>query len=209
MLHIQNFSKSYNDQLIVRIDQLTLQKGVCWIKGDNGSGKTTLFKCLGGLLPFQGEISFDDGISATRDFVGYRKRVHYSEAEPLFPGFLTARDLIKFVGKIRGASEDQQHESLKLFGVDQFLESPCETYSSGMAKKLGLTLALLGNPEVLILDEPLITLDHQTREVLYSILRKKLEEGILLIISSHHSITANDLQVQQTFLITGKTLVLQ
>lgn len=207
MLTLHNFSKRFNDRLILEIDTLTFEQGAYWIKGENGSGKTTLFRSIAGVLPCTGEISFSDGISIGKNPIAYRTRINYSEAEPMYPGFLTARDLVRFIGKLRGASRQQQDYFVERFGVNTYFESPCETFSSGMIKKLGLALAFLGDPRVIILDEPLITLDHPSREVLFEIIRKKLEEGITLLISSHHSIATHDFPVVKTFLVEGKTLV--
>jgi ABC-2 type transport system ATP-binding protein len=209
MLRIRNFSKSYNDRLILKIDELEFKKGAYWIKGENGSGKTTLFESLAGILPCEGEIAFSDGINIRQAPVAYRQRVNYGEAEPLYPGFLTAKDLVRFVGKTRGASREQQGHYVRWFGVDAFFESPCETFSSGMMKKLSLTLAFLGSPQVIILDEPLITLDQQARETLFDLIRKKLDEGVIFLISSHHTIADHDITVAQTFQVENKTLTPQ
>src|SRR6478609_2231767 len=131
MLQIRNFSKGFNDRLILKIDDLALGPGAHWIRGDNGSGKSTLFKCLAGILPFQGDIAFLDGIHIRKNPVAYRKRINYSEAEPQYPGFLTAKDLIRFIGKIKNSTLQEQENYAQLFGVTTYLESPCETYSSG------------------------------------------------------------------------------
>jgi len=207
MLQLRNFSKSFNDRLILKIDELTFHPGAYWIRGDNGSGKSTLFKCLAGILPFQGDLAFTDGIDIRKNPVDYRKRINYSEAEPQYPGFLTARDLIRFIGKIKNASTQEQDHHVKLFGVESYFELPCETYSSGMIKKLGLTLSFLGHPRVIILDEPLITLDAQAREILFELIRKKINEGTTFLVSSHHALSIQDFPVTKTFLLENKTLV--
>src|SRR6185295_3800123 len=207
MLQLRNFSKSFNDRLILKIDDLAFGPGAYWIKGDNGSGKSTLFKCIAGILPFQGDIVFSDGIDIRKNPVDFRKRINYSEAEPQYPGFLTAKDLIRFIGKIKNASRQEQDSYAQYFGVDTYFESPCETFSSGMIKKLGLTLSFLGYPQVIILDEPLITLDTQAREILFELIRKKINEGTTILVSSHHSITLQDFPVSETFLLENKTLV--
>ncbi|HRI78613.1 MAG TPA: ABC transporter ATP-binding protein [Cyclobacteriaceae bacterium] len=206
MLTLRNYSKSFNDRLILKIDNLTFKPGAYWIKGDNGSGKSTLFKCLAGILPCQGDITFVDDVDIRKNPVEFRKRINYSEAEPQYPGFLTAKDIFKFIAKIKGASQDEQADYVQLFGLTSFFENPCETYSSGMIKKLGLALAFLGKPKVIILDEPLITLDQQAREILFGFIRKKIEENITLLISSHHSIALNDFKINDAYLVENKTL---
>lgn len=206
MLTLRNFSKGYNGQLVLEVGQLSFEKGVYWIKGENGSGKTTLFKSIAGILPFVGDISFSDGISQKSNPVAYRKRISYSEAEPLYPGFLTAKDLVRFIGKIKNGSLDQQEKYCRSLGVDAFLDKPTETYSSGMMKKLALALAFLGEPQLIILDEPLITLDEHTRGVVFELVREKLSLQVMFLISSHHSITAQELEVEGTFLLENKNI---
>jgi ABC-2 type transport system ATP-binding protein len=187
MLTLIGFEKKYSDLLILRVDNLKLVPGIYWIKGQNGSGKSTLFKSISGLIPFTGEIALDR-ISLKNEPVAYRKTVNFSEAEPLYPGFLTAKDLIQFVGKTKGASADHISSITEYFGVDSYLHKSCETFSSGMLKKLSLTLAFLGNPKLIILDEPLITLDEQTRLKLVDLVKNYLKKETMFLVSSHQTI---------------------
>lgn len=206
MLIIKNFSKHFNDQLILEIPHQEFKQGIYWIKGENGSGKTTLFKSLAGIIPCEGAISFTDGTEMKKDPLAYRKKVNYSEAEPGYPGFLTAKDMIRFIGKVKNESLSNQDDYAKKFGVDGFFDKPCETYSSGMMKKLALVIAFFGNPQLIILDEPLITLDEQARNVLYDLIRTKSNK-ITFLISSHQSIAPTDLEIIQTLSIQNKKLI--
>ncbi len=206
MLALENYSKHYNEVLLLKIGSLTFEKGVYWIKGENGSGKTSLFKSIAGILPFEGDIQFSDGISLKKNPILYRKRISYSEAEPLYPGFLTAKDIVRFTGKIKGASQKQQEEYSDVFGISEFINKPCETYSSGVMKKLALTLTFLGESQLIILDEPLITLDENTRAVLFEQVQMKLEKGVIFLISSHQSIAPQDLVLEATMMIVDKSI---
>jgi len=89
--------------------------------------------------------------------------------------------------------------------VDTFFEKSCETYSSGMLKKLSLVLAFLDDPKMIILDEPLITLDEQTRLSLFQIIAEKSET--IFMISSHQPVESQYLKIDSTFKIQQKTLV--
>ncbi len=206
MLILRNFSKRYSDHLVLQISQLTFGSGAYWIKGENGSGKTTLFRSLAGILPFEGEILFEDGVSLKKDAVAFRRRINYCEAEPAYPGFLTAKDLIRFIGKTRGAATDQQDYYARLLGVDAFFDKSTETYSSGMMKKLALVMAFFGEPQVIILDEPLITLDEHARSVLFQLIREKLAQQVTFLISSHHTITTEEISVNGSYLLTDKQI---
>jgi len=210
MLTLKNFSKSYSGNLILSIPDLELTTGIYWFKGENGSGKTTFFKSIAGLHPCQGIVQFHDGIDLHNNPVVYRSHVNYAEAEPNYPGFLTARDLMHFAGTARKVPATKQQELLETFGIDTYAHTPCETYSSGMLKKVSLALAFLGIPRIIILDEPLITLDEKARNILMSLIRHHLttQRGVVLM-SSHQALDAADLTINATFHIRNKSLQLQ
>lgn len=208
MLQFKNFSKSYNDQLVIAIPELRLEPGIYWIRGENGSGKSTLFRSLAGLHPYQGTIELSGAVDLREQPLEFRRRVNFSEAEPLFPGFITSKDLIEFVGTARGADVDQQKTITSRLGIDAFIDKRCETYSSGMLKKLSLALAFLGSPSVIILDEPLITLDEQTRNTLLQMIAEVDRTGnVITLLSSHQSLDLPDLRIRKSFSIVNKSLV--
>ena len=204
MLEFKAFSKSYNDQLVISIPDLRLSPGIYWIRGENGSGKSTLFKSLAGLLPYEGSIVLSGNIDLRQQPIEFRRRVNFSEAEPLFPGFLTSKDLIRFVGSARGVDVADQNDVASKLGIDAFIDKRCETYSSGMLKKLSLALAFVGKPKVVILDEPLITLDEDSRKILLSMISDLNKDGdVVTLISSHHTLDMPG----KKFRIANKTLV--
>lgn len=208
MLSIRDFSKSYSGTQIISIKSLHLTTGVYWIQGENGSGKTSFFKSLAGLHPCTGTIQFEDGINLHKNPIDFRRRVNYSEAEPLYPGFLTAKDLIRFIGKAKGADRKQQDFFTELFGVNNFFEKPCETFSSGMLKKLSLVLVFLGWPKLIILDEPLITLDEHARTILFQAVENYLKQyRVTLLVSSHQVLESVTLPLAGTYRIQHKTIV--
>jgi ABC-2 type transport system ATP-binding protein len=139
--------------------------------------------------------------------IEYRKRVNYSEAEPSFPGFVTAKDLIRFVGKAKDSNKQQQELYTTLFGVDAYFEQTCETFSSGMLKKLSLSLAFLGEPHVIILDEPLITLDENARKILLNHIKLLSSEKIFLL-SSHQLLDDTEIPVNGIFKIQNHSLLI-
>ena len=204
---IKDFTKNYGQQAVIIIPDVLFKPGLYWIKGENGSGKSTLFRSLAGLLPFTGSIEFEDGVNLKDNPVEYRRRVNYSEAEPLYPGFLTAHDLFRFVGKAKGVDIDKQDNLVNAFGMSNYFRSPCQTFSSGMQKKLSLAMAFLGNPRLLILDEPLITLDSKARVVLWQHVGEALANHAIVLISSHQLLEETEYALQGTFIIQDRQLI--
>ena len=96
MLHLTNYSKSYLNQTVLSIDNLVIREGLHLIQGANGSGKTTLFQSISGIINFHGECTLN-GINLNKRPVEYRRLINYCEAEPQFPGFLTGKELLRFV----------------------------------------------------------------------------------------------------------------
>ncbi len=203
MLLLSDFSKSYNGERAVSAKSLSFPRGIHWVKGENGSGKTTFFKCIAGISPCEGEITLN-GISLKKHPVDYRKQVTYAEAEPAYPSFLTANDLVRFVATARKAASDEVNFYIDHLGISAFLHKRCGACSSGMLKKLSLAIAFLGKPKLIILDEPLITLDEATRVQLYSLIR--LRRDAIFLISSHDELDAEALSIQHRYLISNTAI---
>jgi len=187
MIQFSNYQKYFGPQLIVDIPALDLAQGIYWLKGENGSGKTTLIKSIAGLIPFEGNIS----VAATdikQNRTKYRDIVNYAEAEPLYPSFLTGSDLVRFYTKTKKASDQQVATLIKSFGVQDYIDNKIGTYSSGMAKKLSLVLGFIGNPTLILLDEPLITLDVASVKTLQDLIVEHYSAGASFLVTSHQDL---------------------
>ncbi len=206
MLQLRSFRKSYQSNLVLSVDELDIPSGISWLKGENGAGKTSLFKSLAGILPFDGDVILDS-VSLNEQPIAFRRMVNYSEAEPTYPDFLTAKDLVRFVGKAKGSSIDEQEFFCSRLGVNGYFNKPCGTFSSGMLKKLSLAIAFLGNPRVVILDEPLVTLDEASREKLMELMIEKLADPrTTFLLSSHQSMDTSILPVKAIYTIRNKSI---
>lgn len=184
MLEIQHFRKSYPTGFQIELNSLNLSKGIHLIKGENGSGKSTLLKAIAGIHDFEGDVILD-GISIKKEPISFRKLVNYSEAEPLFPDFLSLDELIAFVSKTKGADHSQIDSLKEILGIAEYSKNAISTYSSGMLKKTGLILAFIGNPSLIILDEPYTTIDMGTQKRLTELINRELYRGVSFLLTSH------------------------
>lgn len=207
MLRFVNFKKSYGAYPALNIDELTINPGIYWIKGVNGSGKSTLLKSIAGLLAFDGDILLDDRISIKKNPVAFRKLVNFAEAEPLFPEFLTGKEMIALFAAAKEAPAGQEQPFIESMQMQAYVDHPVGTYSSGMLKKLSLVLAFLGKPKVILLDEPLITIDSASLAILYRIIAEKHEqEGISFLLSSHQALEDNALNITAELTVEDQTI---
>ncbi|WP_420385000.1 ABC transporter ATP-binding protein [Roseivirga sp.] len=205
MLSIQSFRKDYSGKLILTCDQLEFPEGIHWIKGANGSGKSSLFKCIAGLSPFEGKIACH-GIDLKKSPVDYKRVVNYAQAEPVFPESLHGIHVFEYFSKLKKSSKNQSKELELKFGLEPFINEPIKAYSSGMTKKLALAIAFLGNPKLIILDEPFNALDVASRQTLFNLIEERLEEGCSFLLSTHHDFGSElDLKTRN-WIVSNKTI---
>jgi ABC-2 type transport system ATP-binding protein len=207
MLDFQQFKKLYAGYLVLEIDKMTIDPGIYWLKGANGSGKSTLLKAIAGLLSFEGQISLSPGIDLKKQSVAYRKVVNFAEAEPIFPEFLTGEEMIQMFTSAKAGQPGQAGDYLESMQMQHYVKQPISTYSSGMLKKLSLVLAFIGQPELILLDEPLITIDSDSLQVLYSwIVEKHQKEGTSFLLASHQALEHESLSKAQVLWVEKQTL---
>jgi ABC-2 type transport system ATP-binding protein len=187
MLRFINYKKKYGDHLVLEVPSLELLQGIYWLKGENGSGKTSLTKSIAGLVPFDGQIEVV-GMNISRQRNDYMRAVNYAEAEPLYPAFLTGNDLVDFYKDAKKGDSNVIRALAEQLGVARYAGSKVGTYSSGMAKKLSLLLAFIGSPRLILLDEPLITLDQQSVQTLQQMISDYSRRGVGFLITSHQEL---------------------
>jgi len=193
MVQFDHFAKQYGATTILQIDALTLPAGIYWVKGANGSGKSTLLRSMAGVLHFHGNITWNN-LRLKKDTVPYRRLVNFAEAEPLFPEFLTGMEMIDLFRTAKGGTLHQEEYYIADMQMQAYIHQPIGTYSSGMLKKLSLVLAFLGTPQLILLDEPAITLDVQALDVLNRwITEQHAQHGTTFLISSHQPLAIEGL----------------
>ncbi|MFY0254340.1 ATP-binding cassette domain-containing protein [Chitinophaga sp. 30R24] len=200
--------KNYQDVPILDIAKLELPAGIYWLQGENGAGKTTCMKVMAGLIPFKGEILLQGNVSSRQHPVQYRRLINYAEAEPLYPSFLTGRDLLELYLNTKGGDREAIYEIGARIGVDMYVNNPVSSYSSGMLKKLSLLLAFTGNPALILLDEPLITIDTRAVGVLYELIRQYNAKGVSFCITSHQPLDEREITVTGTLKVAHKNITL-
>jgi ABC-2 type transport system ATP-binding protein len=206
VLEIRDLHQQYGDLHILSIPHFHVSHGIYWIHGENGAGKSTLFRTLSGMLPFAGTVLIDGEFDLKKNPVDYRLRLNLGEAEPLYPAFLTPGDLLSFIAEAKSAPKGQVGNLIAQLGIN-YLTNPFGSCSSGMVKKVSLAAAFLGNPRIIILDEPLITIDKEAREALFDLIRAYFDAGVTFLLSSHQPFQQEGLVVTQSFALREKTLV--
>ena len=157
--------------------------------GPNGSGKTMTARMLTGLLnPTRGTVSFG-GRDIAADMVGYHRRLGYVPEEPYLYPFLSGREYLQLIGRLRelpaGLVEKKIDAFLELLGIRDAAEQSIIAYSKGMKQKVLISAALLHDPDVLILDEPESGLDVTAALVLRNLVRTLAGRGKAILYSSH------------------------
>jgi ABC-2 type transport system ATP-binding protein len=190
MLELRNVTKKYSIFPVVNRVSFCVNPGdILGYLGPNGAGKTTTIRMLAGLIqPSDGEILFD-GKNIRKDVTAYKARIGYvPEQSEIYP-HLSAYEYLLMVGRLRrlpeGPLRDKIEALLSLFGLDGDMLSSISSYSKGMRQKVLLAAALLHNPDVLLLDEPLSGLDVTTSMVVKDIVQQLARENKIILYSSH------------------------
>ena len=206
MLRVENLIKRYGDKTILNVPALEIPHGIIHLKGINGSGKSTFSRIVAGLIPFQGNITLNAKLSPNRQKVAYRKIVNYAEPEPNYPEFLTASDLIRFVGKAKNSTDLATKTLVEKLGINEYEYEAVGTYSSGMLKRLSLSLAFLGQPELILLDEPFNTLDVTAIATLKDLIDTHHANGTGFILVSHQDMHEYGIKIDSSFLVENHTI---
>ena len=190
MLEARGLTKSYASVLAVNDVTFSLAPGqVLGCLGPNGSGKSTTVKMLTGLLePTHGQVLFN-GEDIHRDLTGFRKLLGYVPEEPNLYPYLSGQEYLEMVGLLRGIPQSILNRKieglLQLFSLRSHQHASMASYSKGMRQRILLIAALMDDPKLLILDEPLSGLDVTTALVLKNLVRELGQHGRAVFYCSH------------------------
>lgn len=190
MLEARSLRKKYSGTPVLNGVSFIVRSGqVCGYLGPNGSGKSTTVKILTGLIsPSSGEVLWD-GKNIGVSLVDYRARLGYVPEEPLIYPYMTGREYLQFTGRLRCIPEKilngKIDELMNLFSLRHFRHSALSAYSKGMQQKILIAGALLHNPDLLILDEPLSGLDVASALIVRNVIHFLARDGKVVLLSSH------------------------
>ncbi len=192
LLKLQGISKSYNKGAVKAVDNISLdiKSGeIFGFLGPNGAGKTTTLKMIVGLLkPDQGTIIVD-GINAWEEPLKAKSMISYVPDNPEIYEKLKGIDYLNFIADMYGISTEDREEKidyyLEMFNIKDAVGDIIGSYSHGMKQKLVLTAALISEPDLFILDEPMVGLDPKSAFNLKEIMKKMCDEGKTIFFSTH------------------------
>lgn len=188
IIEAKNLEKQYMKQKVLKQASFAIKKGsICGLVGPNGAGKTTIMKILGGLvIPTSGSYSIF-GESDELGLANSRSRSSFIIETPYLKQEMSARDNLKKQCIQMGIpNKDRIEEVLEIVGLSDVGKKSAKNFSLGMKQRLGIAIALLRKPELLVLDEPVNGLDPEGIVEIRNLIKKlNEEEGITIVISSH------------------------
>ncbi len=188
MIRVEDVSKSYGAIEVVKHVDLQVQKGE-WVGlfGHNGSGKTTLIRILLGLTqPTAGRVRLDGEVADKQAWAGLRHRLGFMPERIAFHENKSGRETLTYYACLRGLDGDVVADLLNRVGLGGAEEKRVGEYSKGMRQRLNLAQALLGDPEILVLDEPIEGLDPTGVEKFFDLVKG---DGSRTVVLSSHRLT--------------------
>jgi len=212
MIEVQNLSKSYNNTQVLNIPSLDIPKGQSFgLVGNNGAGKTTFFSLLLDLIqPTTGNIT-NNGVVVSES-EAWKPFTSSFIDESFLIGYLTAEEYFYFIGDLRNQTKADVDELLS--GFEDFFHGEIlqqkkylRDLSKGNQKKAGIVGSFIGNPEVVILDEPFANLDPTTQIRLKQIIKDLAEtKGVTVLVSSHDLIHVTEVCERIVLLDKGEVV---
>lgn len=190
IITIKNLSKSYGDKEVLKDINLNVYRGeIIGYIGPNGAGKSTTVKIMLGLIgEYEGEVNIL-GQDIRKENIEYKRRIGYvPETGDIYEN-LTAREYLTFIGELYGMEYEEVDEKaetlMELFGINGVYDSRISSYSKGMRQKVLIISALINDPDILFLDEPLSGMDANSVMVFKEVLGELAKNGKTIFYSSH------------------------
>ena len=190
-IKVKELSKSYSDIEALKNLSMEIEAGTLFgILGPNGAGKSTLIKILATLIePDSGEV-FINNINLIKNSRKIRELIGYVAQDIALDKILTGRELLDFQSDLYHINKNKKFERIKKLiyqlEMNDWIDRKCGTYSGGMKRRIDLAAGLLHLPQVLILDEPTVGLDIESRNIIWQLLKDLRNDGMTIILSSHY-----------------------
>ena len=190
LVFVDGVAKSFGSKTALKNISFSVPCGqICGLLGPNGAGKTTLFRLLMGILKATEGSLVVDGLDAFEDRVEVKRRIGFLPDEPVFYSYLSGLEILELSAAMHGldvaATMDRINPLIAQLRLAADIRNYAEDYSRGMKKKLGLLLAMLHEPKLLILDEPTNGLDVESTQLFYEIVRAQAARGTTILFSTH------------------------
>ncbi len=187
IVSLKQTSKQYKNLSALNNINLELKAGeVLGLFGHNGAGKTTMMKTILGVIePSRGEVSVFGYKPTSKQGWFSRKHIGYLPENVSFYDHLSGFDILSYFARLKSASKKQVIELLDLVGLSHAANRQVKTYSKGMRQRLGLAQAFLGQPKLLLLDEPTVGLDPIATKEFYQSVDALKQQGASIILCSH------------------------
>jgi ABC-2 type transport system ATP-binding protein len=190
LVEVSQVTKSFGAKVALNDISFSIPSGqICGLLGPNGAGKTTLFRLLMGILKVTDGALLIEGRDAFDDRVEVKRLVGFLPDEPVFYSYLSGREILELSAGMHGldvkAAMDRVASIIARLRLADDINSYAEDYSRGMKKKLGLLLAMLHEPRLLILDEPTNGLDVESTHLFYDLMLEEAKRGVTVLFSTH------------------------
>ena len=215
VIDLENVSKRYGkgEKAVDALNGLNLQVpagSLFGLLGPNGAGKTTTLRILATLLaPSSGRVQVA-GLDALVDPRGVRERLGYVAQEVALDKILSGRELLQLQGDLyhlpRSDRDQRIAELIELLGMADWIDRRHGPYSGGMRRRLDLAAGLLHRPDVLVLDEPTVGLDIESRAAIWTVLRQLRDQGTTVLLSSHYLEEVDALADQLAIIEGGRVI---
>jgi ABC-type multidrug transport system ATPase subunit len=187
LLNVEHLTKYYGKQSVVSDVSFEVKPGsTTLLLGPNGAGKTTIIKCVLGLLRFQGKIEVD-GADVSHGGNAARSKIGYLPQQSSYYENLTAFEHARLMATLKGTGPEEIDRYIEMVGLKEYRNRKVKVLSSGMKQRLGLAIALVGSPPLLILDEPTSNIDLQGQMEFKRTLQELTKAGKTFLISTHIS----------------------